>query len=91
MEITVQLPDDLADHENPGREALEALVAEGYRNGALSRKQVRSMLGLETGYELDSFFKRWHIDRGAYGIEEYEHDLQTLKTLRDPDSGTQPG
>jgi hypothetical protein len=91
MQITVQLPDDLAEHENPGREALEALVAEGYRNGVLSRKQVRSMLGLETGYELDSFFKRRQIDRGAYGIEEYEHDLEVLKTLSNAETGTQTG
>ena len=82
MRITVQLPDDLTEHENPGREALEALVAEGYRNGALSRKQVRAMLGFETGYELDGFLKRWHIDRDAYGVEEYEQDLQTLKRMR---------
>ena len=91
MQITVQLPDDLAEHENPGREALEALVAEGYRNGALNKKQVRSMLGLETGYEVDGFLKRWQIDRGAYGIDEYEQDLQTLKTLRDSEAGMQPG
>jgi hypothetical protein len=91
MQITVQLPDDLTEHENPGREALEILVAEGYRNGALSKKQVRSMLGFATGYEVDGFLKRWQIDRGAYGIEEYEDDLQTLKTLRDRETGTQPG
>jgi len=32
MEITVKLTDDLAEHKNPGQEALEALVAEGYRS-----------------------------------------------------------
>jgi len=29
MEITVQLPDDLAQHTNPGRDALESLDIEG--------------------------------------------------------------
>ena len=91
MQITVQLPDDLGEHENPGREALEALVAEGYRNGLLSKQQARSMLGFETGYELDGFLKRWQIDRGAYGVEDYESDLKTLRTLSTPDSGTQSG
>jgi hypothetical protein len=33
MRITVQLPDDLIQHPNPGREALEALSIEGYRVG----------------------------------------------------------
>ncbi|MBV8630530.1 MAG: hypothetical protein JOZ83_06365 [Silvibacterium sp.] len=91
MQITVQLPDDLAEHEDPGREALEALVAEGYRSGPLNKKQVRSILGFETGYELDGFLKSWQIDRGAYSIEDYEHDLLTLEKLRDRDSGPQPG
>ncbi len=88
MQITVQLPDDLTDHENPGREALEALVAEGYRNGLLSKKQARSMLGFQTGYEMDGFLKRWQIDRDAYGVEEYEQDLQTLKKMRGTESTT---
>jgi hypothetical protein len=88
MQITVQLPDDLTDHENPGREALEALVAEGYRNGLLSKKQARSMLDFQTGYEMDGFLKRWQIDRDAYGVEEYEQDLQTLKKMRGTESTT---
>ena len=88
MQITVQLPDDLTDHENPGREALEALVAEGYRNGLLSKLQIRSMLGFQTGYEMDGFLKRWQIDRDAYGVEEYEQDLQTLKRMRGTESTT---
>jgi len=36
MQITVQLPDDLSQHPNPGRAALETLAIEGYRSGALS-------------------------------------------------------
>ena len=88
MQITVQLPDDLTDHENPGREALEALVAEGYRNGLLSKKQARSMLGFQTGYEMDGYLKRWQIDRDAYGVEEYEQDLQTLKRMPGTESTT---
>jgi predicted HTH domain antitoxin len=88
MQITVQLPDDLTDHENPGREALEALVAEGYRNGLLSKKQARSMLGFQTGYEMDGFLKRRQIDRDAYDVEEYEQDLRTLKRMRGTESTT---
>ena len=91
MQITVQLPDDLAEHENPGREALEALVAEGYRNGLLSKKQARNMLGFETGYEFDGFLKHWQIDRGAYGIEDYKSDLKTLSTLSKQEPGRHSG
>lgn len=35
MRITVQLPNDLAQHPNPGRDAVEALAIEEYRSGAL--------------------------------------------------------
>ncbi len=40
MKITVELPDDLAQHADPGREALEMLAIEGYRSGALSHYQA---------------------------------------------------
>lgn len=36
MEITVDLPGDIAQGPDPAREALEALVIEGYRSGALT-------------------------------------------------------
>jgi hypothetical protein len=87
MQITVQLPDDLAEHENPGREALEALVAEGYRNGTLNRKQLRTMLGFTTGHEVDRFLTERQIERGAYGIEEYVQDLAVIETLPDASRG----
>jgi hypothetical protein len=40
MQITVELPDDISQHTNPGREALERLAIEGYRSGALSHHQA---------------------------------------------------
>ncbi len=46
------------------------------------------MLGFQTGYEMDGFLKRWQIDRDAYGVEEYEQDLQTLKRMRGTESTT---
>jgi hypothetical protein len=33
MQITVELPDDIAQHSNPAREALEALAIEGQVGG----------------------------------------------------------
>jgi hypothetical protein len=36
LQIIVTIPDDLAQHSNPAREALEAFAIEGYRSGALS-------------------------------------------------------
>jgi Uncharacterised protein family (UPF0175) len=46
MQITVQRPDDLIEHAEPGQEALEALAIEGYRTEVLSHYQASQLLGL---------------------------------------------
>jgi predicted HTH domain antitoxin len=74
MQITVQLPDDLAQHPNPAREALEAFAIEGYRSGALSAYQTRMLLGFETGSELDGFLKEHGVWDHAYNVQDLEKD-----------------
>jgi predicted HTH domain antitoxin len=81
MQITVQLPDDLAQHPNPGREALEALAIEGYRAGTLSHHEASQVLGLSR-LEFDGFLKERHIDDHAYGVEDFEEDRATLRELQ---------
>ena len=81
MEITVHLPDDLAAHPNPGREALEALVIEGYRSGTLSHHQSSQILGFDR-FAFDGFLKDWHIYDHAYDVEDLERDRETLHRLR---------
>ena len=46
MQITVELPGDIAKHTNPGREALEALVLEAYKSRNLTQFQAGQLLGL---------------------------------------------
>jgi len=82
MEITVHLPDDLAQHPDPGREALEALVIEGFRSGALSHYQAGQLLGFSR-FELDAFLKERKIDEQAYGVDDLEADQETLRHLRE--------
>jgi hypothetical protein len=48
MQVTVQLPDDLAMRPDAARAALEAFAIEGYRSGALTAHQTRVLLGFET-------------------------------------------
>jgi len=74
MQITVQLPDDLAQHPNPAREALEAFAIEGYRSGALSAYQTRLLLGFETRFELDGFLKQHGVWDHAYSVEDLDKD-----------------
>lgn len=74
MQITVQLPEDLAERPNAAREALEALTIEGYRSGALSAYQTRLLLGFATRYELDGFLKQHAIWEHAYTVADLEND-----------------
>ena len=84
MQIIVQLPDDLAHHPNPGREALEALALEGYRSGKLSRFETSQLLGLSR-FELHALLKERNILEGAYDVEDLERDLHSLDRLRATD------
>jgi predicted HTH domain antitoxin len=81
MQITVQLPDDLAQHPNAGREALEALAIEGYRAGTLSHFEASQLLGLSR-FEFDGFLKERHIYDHAYDVEDLKQDLDTMRDLR---------
>jgi predicted HTH domain antitoxin len=81
MQITVQLPDDLAQHANPGREALEALALEGYRSGTLSHFETSQLLGLSR-FELDGLLKQRNISDRAYDSEDLAQDLDALRQLR---------
>jgi predicted HTH domain antitoxin len=81
MQITVQLPDDLAQRPDPGREALESLAIEGYRTGALSHYQARQILGL-TQFEFDGFLKDRQIYDQAYDLADFEEDRETIRQLQ---------
>ena len=74
MQITVQLPDDLASHPNAAREALEAFAIEGYRTGALSPRDTRIMLGFSTSYQLDGFLKEHNVYEHSYSVEDLLED-----------------
>jgi len=82
MQITVSLPDDLTQHTNPGREALEALAIEGFRSGALTHHQASQLLGLSR-FEFDDFLNARQVHDHAYGIEDLREDLADIQKLRD--------
>jgi predicted HTH domain antitoxin len=81
MQITVQLPDDLSNCPDPGREALERLVIEGYRTGALSHFLCSQMLGLSR-LEFESFLKDKQVIVEAYEADDLEYDLGISKQIR---------
>jgi hypothetical protein len=79
MQITVELPQDIAQHPNPGREALEALAIEGYRSRKLTQFDVGQLLGLSRIHTED--FLVCHVDLYDYSTEELEAEADLLHRL----------
>ena len=85
MEISITVPDDIAERlrgqwQDLPRHALEALAADGYRQGLLTTAQVRHLLGLSSRLEVDAFLKRAGADL-PYSEEDLEKDARTLEEL----------
>lgn len=80
MKITVELPDDVAQRPDPGRQALEALAIEGYRSGALTHYEASHLLQLSR-LEFDELLKHRNIGDNAYDVEDLDQDLETLERL----------
>ena len=62
MDVHLEVPEEFArqlasDAEGLARVALEALGAEGVRSGKLSAFQARTLLGIQSLYEMDGFLK----------------------------------
>ena len=88
MTITVELPSDIATHENAGREALEALVIVGYKSEKLSHHEAARLLGMGR-IEFEGFLKQRNVLEHAYGTDELMRDIETGNKLRA--SGQLPG
>jgi hypothetical protein len=85
MNLTVEIPDDLAGRLSAGggdlsRRALEAFGAEEYRNGRISKAELRGLLGITTRYELDGFLKA-HEVWIDYSVEDFRRELDDLRRL----------
>jgi hypothetical protein len=78
-EITVRIPADLARRLGTGgeveRRVLEALALDEFRQGHLSRTELRRLLGFATGAKLDEFLTG-HGVFGAYTPEDLERDRE---------------
>lgn len=85
MNVTVRIPDDLAERltaegADLERDALEGFALEAFRAGRLTRYELRQLLGIETRYELDGFLKA----RGVFEPvtpEDIRRDLEDLRAF----------
>ena len=82
--ITIELPDTLQQSqeeiESLPRFILEEVALAGYRQLALSQRQVGEILGLSF-WETEAFLKE-HKDYLHYDMADFENDLQALERVR---------
>lgn len=84
MEVTVEIPDEIANRVTASgvdlsRRTLENFALEEFREGRITKVELRKMLGLER-IELDGFFKS-HGVYEEYTMEDFERERQALKEL----------
>lgn len=85
MNVTVEIPDDMASRLSAAggdlsRRALEALVAEEYRQGNLNKPDLRRLLGFTTSDQIDTFLKGHEIWID-YTLEDLERERAGLQRL----------
>jgi Uncharacterised protein family (UPF0175) len=85
MELTVQIPDDLASRMSASesdlsRRALEALALEEFKSGRITKPELRRLLGFGTRYRLDGFLKSHEVYED-YTLEDFELERDALKQL----------
>jgi len=85
MDLTVKIPDDLAQRLSAAsgdlaRRALEALALEEYKNGHLTKADLRRLLGFGTREALDGFLKA-HEVFVDYTLDDLERERSDLRRL----------
>ena len=85
MQITIELPDDIAVRleskwKDLPRAALESLALEEYRSRALTAAQLRRLLGFKARMQVDAFLKEHEIfDYSAADFEQYRETLREYR------------
>jgi hypothetical protein len=86
MQVTIDLPDDIADDlmmgngANLPRSVVEMVALEGYRSGRLTHAQVGRLLGIDYRFDVDAFLKRHGVSL-HYGADDLNLDRETLRGL----------
>ncbi len=85
MNVTVQIPDDLAERliaagGDLSRRALEAFALEEYKSGNLTKPELRKLLGYETRAAMDGFLKAHGVFE-EYTLDDLEQERRDLSRL----------
>lgn len=85
MQLTVDIPDDVAERlkaagDDLSRRALEAFALEEYKQGRLTKPELRRLLGFVTREALDGFLKAHGVFE-CYGLDDLVRERQDLERL----------
>lgn len=83
MQITIELPDDIANQLQPPnieRRVLELIAADNYRQGRIGAAQVRRMLNFSSRWETYEFLKQEKAYL-PYTEDDLEQDLQAISKV----------
>ena len=84
MNLTVEIPDDIAGRLSAGgadlpRRVLEGFALDEFKSGNLTENALRRMLGF-TRYELDGFLKAHDVWIDC-SVDDIRRDVATLERL----------
>lgn len=83
MQITIELPDDIANQLHPidaSRRVLELITADHYRQGRIGAAEVRQMLNFASRWETYEFLKQEKAYL-PYTEDDLEQDGKTIRSL----------
>ena len=85
MQITLELPDDIAERlqlqrTNISRRVLELIAADNYRQGWIGAGEVHRILNFSSRWETYQFLKQEQAYL-PYTEEDLEADIQTISNL----------
>jgi predicted HTH domain antitoxin len=85
MQITIELPDDIANQlqlqaANISRRILELIAADNYRQGRIGAAAVRRMLNFSSRWETYDFLKREKAYL-PYTEDDLEQDAQAIRNV----------
>lgn len=86
MQITIEIPDDIAQRltqqvDNLPRRALESVVIEAYRAELITSAEVGRILELDSRWDVDAFLKQAEAYL-PYTESDLEQERETLRQLR---------
>jgi len=85
MQITIELPDDIANQlqlqpANVARRVLELIVADHYRQGRIGTAEVRRILNFSSRWETYEFLKGEKAYL-PYTEDDLEQDLKAIRSI----------